>query len=390
MIPLFAPVRQNLPLAEQIEAKFAEILRSGHYILGREVEEFEKSLARVTGFKHAVGCSSGTEALVLALRTMGLSSGDEVITPAYSFVASTNAIAWVGARPVFADVDLETGNVTVETVMQAWTPRTRGVIAVDLFGRQAPIRELRRFCDEKGLFLIEDGAQSIGVPSRGAHFFTTSFYPTKNVGAMGDAGAVLTDDPELASRVKELSWHGGLTRDHYDRVGTNGRLDAIQAALLRLKLPKLEAWTKLRRTVAGIYSQRLKSAENEGGIWLPKEPQGDEAHVWALYTIRVPSERDAFAAELKAKGVGCGVYYPISINRQPAFQKYSPAACPNSERLAREALSIPLYPELSGKEIEWVTRVVGECASSRTSRGHGRTMGIGEEPKRYPSHEGLL
>lgn len=369
MIPLFAPVRQNLPLAAEIQAKFAEILRSGHYILGREVEAFEKSLAKVTGYPFAVGCASGTEALVLALRTMDLEPGDEVITPAYSFVASANAVAWVGARPVFADVDLETGNVTLETVKRAWTSRTRAVIAVDLFGRQAPMKELRGFCEAKGLFLIEDGAQSIGVPPRGAHFFTTSFYPTKNLGAMGDAGAVFTEDPELASRVREVSWHGGLLRDRYDRIGTNGRLDAIQAALLSLKLPKLRSWTKIRRTVAGIYAQQLKASQDECGLWLPKDAADPKEHVWALYTIRIPSGRDAFATQLKARGVGCGIYYPIAISRQPAFQKFQPATCPNAERLAREALSIPLYPELSGKEIETVVRIVTECASQSRSQG---------------------
>lgn len=366
MIPLFSPVRQNETLAPQILAKFGEILKSGQYILGKDVQEFEGNLAAKTGYKHAVGCSSGTDALILALKAIEIEPGDEVITPAFSFVASANAVAWAGAKPIFADVELETGCVSAETVERALTSRTKAVIAVDLFGRQAPIAELRKLCDKHALHLIEDGAQSIGVPNRKANLYTTSFYPTKNVGAIGDAGAVMTDDPELASRVKEISWHGGLMRDQYVRVGTNGRLDTLHAAILNLKLPQLEAWTKVRRSLAGWYLTQLKSLEDSGKVWLPRDTKDPMDHVWALFTLRIPQGRDQLTQAMKTKGVGCAVYYPKAINQQPAFQKYSPKACPNSERLAREVLSIPIYPELTGKEFDVVVKALTECLLKST------------------------
>lgn len=361
MIPLFSPVRQNEPLTPEILAKFSEILKSGEYILGKDLQTFEENLAAKTGYRHAVGCSSGTDALILALKAVGIQHGDEVVTPAFSFVASANAIAWAGAKPIFADVDLETACVTVETVERAITSRTKAVIAVDLFGRQAPITELKKLCEKHSLFLIEDGAQSIGVPNRGPHAYTTSFYPTKNLGAIGDAGAVMTDDPEIASRIKEISRHGGLLRDHYLRVGTNGRLDTLQAAILNIKLPHLEGWTKVRRSLAGWYLTHLKPLENAGKLWLPPEPQDLTEHVWALFTLRLGKQRDAIAQALKNKGVGCGVYYPRAIPEQPSFQNLKPNACPNAERLAAEVLSIPLFPELTGKEFDAVVKALQEC-----------------------------
>lgn len=359
MVPLFAPIRQNEPLMGEIQAKIAEVLKSGEYVLGKEVAAFEESLGQRLGYKFAVGCASGTEALVLALRAIGIQPGDEVITPAFSFVASTNSIVWAGGKPAFADVDLETANVTVETVERAWNPRVRAVIAVDLYGRQAPIAELRKWCDRKSLYLIEDGAQSIGVPNLKAHLYTTSFYPTKNMGAVGDAGAVLSDDGELATRVREMTRHGGMLRDHYIRVGTTGRLDTIQAAILNIKLPHLENWTKLHRTIAGAYTSKLKPLEDAGKVWLPKAPADPLSHVWALYTVRVPGDRQKFLDALKAKGVGAAVYYPKIIPRQPVFS--ATGDFPGADRLAREVVSLPFFAELKSQELEFVVKAVGEC-----------------------------
>lgn len=328
---------------------------SGEYVLGPVVQRFEKSLSKALHYKEAVGCASGTEALVLALRAFDLAPQDEVITPAFSFVASTSAIAWAGLKPVFADVDIETACLTVESVKAVLTPKTRAIIAVDLYGRQAPIRELRRFCDQHALFLIEDGAQSIGVANQGAHFYTLSFYPTKNIGAVGDAGAVLTDNIDLAERVREISRHGGLFRDKYTRVGTTGRIDTLQAAVLEQKLPKLSGWTQLRRTLATWYFDHLQDLQNRGKLWLPPLPKDESSHVWALYTIRIPSGRDALAQALRTKGVGTAVYYPRTIPSQPAFQKNAKGQYPVSERLSREVLSLPIYPELTGREFETIT-----------------------------------
>ncbi len=365
MIPLFAPVRQNESLLPQIQQKLSDVLRGGEYVLGKEVERFEGLLARKLGFNHAVGCSSGTDALILALKALDFEPGAEIITPAFSFVASANVVPWAGFRPVFADIDPETANVTVETVQKAITPRTRAVIAVDLYGRQAPIPALRKMCDNFGLHLIEDGAQSVGVPShgtRGAHFFTTSFYPTKNLGCLGDGGAVLTQDPELATRVREMTRHGGLMRDHYVRFGTTARLDTLQAAVLSVKLDRLEAWTAQRRTIAAWYAKHLKAFSDSGIIALPPSPSDEAQHVWALYTIRVlKASRNGLAERLREREVGCGIYYPKAIPRQPSMAKFQPPAFPAAEKLAGEVLSLPLYPELTAREFESVVKSVAEC-----------------------------
>ncbi len=362
MIALFSPQRQNEAMLDQIQQKVLEVVRSGEYVLGREVDAFEQSLGKRLGFPYSVGCSSGTDALILALKALALEPGDEVITPAFSFVASANVIPWCGLKPVFADVSPETAVVTVESVQQKITPKTRAIIAVDLYGRQAPIRELRKLCDQYGLYLIEDGAQSIGVPVAGAHFYTTSFYPTKNLGALGDGGAVLTGDGELATRVREMTRHGSLIRDHYTRIGTTARLDTIQAAILNLKLEHLEAWTAQRRMIAAWYLRHLKPYQESGLLTLPVEPAHESQHVWALFTLRIAKgRRPALVENLRAKGVGCGVYYPKAIHQQPSLEQYRSAACPGAEKLADEVLSLPLYPELSAKEFEFVVKSLVEC-----------------------------
>ncbi len=361
MIPLFSPVRQNEPLLAEMEQAFREFAKSGEYILGKRVTEFESKLSTQLGFKHAVGVSSGTEALNLSLKAMGVNPGDEVITPAFSFVASSNAIAWIGAIPKFADVDLETGNVTVASVEKVWSPKVKVVMAVDLYGRQAPIEALRKWCDRKGCFLLEDGAQSIGVRSRGAHLFTTSFYPTKNMGALGDAGAVLSDDTGLATRVREMSLHGGTTRDLYPQLGTNGRLDGLQAALLSIKLKHLSAWSRVRKQIAEAYIDALKPLEAQGKLWLPPTASEPESHVWSLFTIRIPERRPLKMESLRSKGVGCAVYYPKAIPDQPSMAQFGAADSPNARRLASEVLSIPIYPELSGQEIKVVVDRLFEC-----------------------------
>ena len=334
-----------------MESAFRGFVGSGEYILGKRVLDFELQLANQLGFRYAIGVASGTEALALALKAIGVKPGDEVITPAFSFVASSNAIAWIGAIPKFADVDLDTGCVTVESVERIWSPRTVAVVAVDLYGRQAPIEGLRKLCDRKGSFLIEDGAQSIGVKSRGAHLFTTSFYPTKNIGAIGDAGAVLTDDMGLATRVREVGLHGGTVRDHYTQVGTNGRLDALQAMILQIKLKQLFPWTQLRSQIAEGYQNALKPLQDRGQLWLPISPSDSQSHVWALFTLRIPVGRSTLIEYLREKGVGSGIYYPKAIPDQPSFAHYKAKDYPNAQRLAKEVLSIPIYPELSGKEI---------------------------------------
>ena len=362
-VPLFAPKRQNEPLLTEIRAKIDSVLASGEYILGPEVDALEKNLCRTLGYAHTVGCASGTEALILALKAVGVGGGergseDEVITPAFSFVASANVIPWIGAKPVFADVSPNTACVTAESVYKVLTPRTKAIIAVDLFGRQAPIAELRKLADAHGVYLIEDGAQSIGVPKLGAHLYTTSFYPTKNIGGIGDGGAVMSDNGELANRVREMTRHGGMIRDHYLRPGTTGRIDSLQAAVINVKLPKLDLYTAQRRTIAQWYARHLGPYEATGNVKLPAE---SDTHVWALYSARF-KQRPMVLERLRSKGIACAVYYPKAIPDQPSFAK-AKGEWTEARLWANEVLSLPLFPELTAREFEVVVKAVAECLS---------------------------
>src|SRR5579859_1792968 len=235
MIPLFSPLRQNEPMMGELRNAVLGVLESGNYILGPEVERLENELKLAVGYEHAIGCASGTEALVLALRALDLPPDSEVITSAFSFVASSNCVVWAGLRPSLADISPETFCVTADDIEACLTPKTKAVIAVDLYGRQVDVASIRALCEKHHLFLIEDGAQSIGVSKSRADFYTTSFYPTKNIGAIGDAGAVFTDNAKLATRVRELSRHGGLIQDEYPFVGTTARMDTLQAAVVSAK-----------------------------------------------------------------------------------------------------------------------------------------------------------
>lgn len=343
-----------------------EVLLSGEYILGRPVARFEEELAATTGYRSAVGCSSGTEALILALKALDLPAGSEVVTAAFSFVASASTILWAGYRPRFADVDPATGCVTPATIEAALTKETRAVIAVDLYGRQVDVKGIRAICDRRGIFLIEDGAQSIGVPNAGAHLFTTSFYPTKNVGAVGDAGAVLTDDAQLAARIRRLSQHGAVARDHYDWIGTNARLDTLQAAVLRLKLPKLGEWTRGRRAIAREYLEALAPLAQKGYVELPEAPAEDEnRHVWALFTVKVPKARSTAIEGLMVRQVGCGIYYSRTIPSQKALATFAEGqSFPGADACAASVLSLPLYPELTSSERQTVISTFEECFTS--------------------------
>ncbi len=362
MIPLFSPVRQNESLFDAIQASFTRLLGSGEYILGPAVAEFEKELAQTTGYAHTVGCSSGTEALILALKALGLPPDSEVLTPAFSFVASASSILWAGLNPVLADVELETGIVTVAQLEAALTPKTRAVIAVDLYGRQVDIVAIRAFCQAHNLFLIEDGAQSIGVPHRGADFYTLSFYPTKNIGGVGDAGAIATNDLKFSQKLHRLTQHGAVVRDQYDEVGTNGRLDTLQASILRHKLPHVHKWTEKRREIVSFYRKALQPLADKERLILPPEPVRPEDHVWALFTLQIENQRDRLAAQLREKGVGCGVYYSQSLNRQKVLAPFVQGkSFPNADKLSQTVLSLPLFPELTHAEREEVVTRFIEC-----------------------------
>jgi dTDP-4-amino-4,6-dideoxygalactose transaminase len=326
------------PLRAELEAAVARVIASGRFIGGPEVEAFEAELAAEVGARRAIGVSSGTDALLVTLMALGVGAGDEVVTTPLTFFATAGAIARLGARPVFADVDDASLNLDPHAAAAAVGARTRAVIPVHLFGRPAALPRV-------SAPVIDDAAQAIGAaPVRGAAA-TLSFFPTKNLGALGDAGAVLTDDPALAEKIARLRSHGARERHHHDEIGGNFRLDAIQAAVLRAKLPHLAAWTAARRAAAARYLALLAAAK------LPPElhvPAADPAHVWHHFVIRAP-RRAALRAHLTAAGVGTEIYYPVPLHLQPAFAHlgYRSGSFPIAERAATEVLALPMYPSLT-------------------------------------------
>lgn len=358
---------QYASIRDEIDAAIAEVVRSQRFILGPVVERFEAEIAALLGVRHAIGCASGTDALLLTLRALDLEPGDEVIVPAFTFFATAGAVWNAGLRPVFADVDPETFNLTASAASAALTPRTRAVIAVHLFGQMAEMTSLREFAERHGLALLEDAAQAIGarqwIGGRWRHAGAVgtagcfSFFPTKNLGAFGDAGMVTTDDDVLAERIRKLRVHGGRQMYQHDLVGTNSRLDALQAAVLSAKLPHLARWTERRRANAAAYTERLAGVP---GIRVPVVRPGNE-HVFNQYTLRV-DRRDELKAHLDRQGIGNAIYYPVPLHLQPCFAPlgYGPGDFPVSERAAREVLSIPVYPELTAAQLDEVAGRIEE------------------------------
>jgi dTDP-4-amino-4,6-dideoxygalactose transaminase len=323
------------PVQREIEAAALRVIASGRFIGGPEVEGFERELAAACGAAHAIGCSSGTDALIVTLMALGVGAGDEVITTPFTFFATAGAIARLGARPVFADVEDETLNLDPALAAAAIGAKTRAVIPVHLFGRPATIPRV-------DVPVVEDAAQAIGAPL--GPIATLSFFPTKNLGAIGDAGAVLVRDDALAAKLAMLRNHGGRTRYHHDLVGGNFRLDAIQAAVLRAKLLHLPAWTAARHAVADRYRALFASSKIPAEL---RVPASHPHHVWHHFVIRAP-RRDALKEHLLAAGVGCEVYYPVPLHRQPCFASlgYGEGSLPVAERAAADVLALPMYPTL--------------------------------------------
>jgi dTDP-4-amino-4,6-dideoxygalactose transaminase len=324
------------------------------------------------GVAHAVGCASGTDAILLSLRALDVQPGDEVVTSPFTFFATAGAIHNVGARPVFADIDPDSFNLASEAVEGAITPRTRAVLPVHLFGQMAEMEAFCALADRHGVVLIEDAAQAIGARQQtvaGATITTGtlgdacafSFFPSKNLGAFGDAGMIVTPNAATAERLRKLRVHGGRQMYHHEEVGFNSRLDALQAVVLLAKLPHLGTWSAARRSHADFYDQALAGLP---GIAPPVVRTGNESVV-NQYTIRVADgQRDALAEFLKARGVGSGVYYPVPLHLQECFRYlgYGDGDFPESERACREVLSLPVFPELTPEQREHVVRCVGEFA----------------------------
>ena len=349
---------QYAPLIPELQAAFARTLDSGRFILGPEVEAFEAEAAVTLGVEHAVGVANGTDAIVLVLDALGIGRGDEVICPAFTFFATAEAIARAGATPVFVDIDPLTLNLDPREVERRIGPATRAIMPVHLFGRPAAIEELRRF----GLPLLEDAAQAFGAPGIASGLASTfSFFPTKNLFALGDGGLVATSDPELADRVRMLRFHGSRAKKQFEFIGYNSRLDALQAAMLRIFLPHIGRWNAARREAAARYRE-LGLGE------LVELPLDDPAHVYHMYCVRSP-DRDALAAALAEAEIGFAAYYDPPLHLQPAFRAlgYAPGDLPETERAARENLCLPLWGGIDRAAQSSVVGVLRGASSLRAA-----------------------
>ncbi len=348
-IALFDTDTPLLALREEILDRLTAVVERGIYILGPEVEAFERELAEYMGVRHAIGVGNGTDAITIALRALGVKPGDEVVVPSFTFYASAEAIVNAGGRPVFCDVDPDTRNVTLETVRAVLTPRTVAIVSVDLFGVPAPSPELRSL----GLPVLEDAAQAAGAGLDGRRagslgdVATFSFYPSKNLGAFGDGGAITTDDDGVAELVRSLRFHGSRDKQTFDYVGYNSRLDELQAAILRVALPELDGWCDGRRAAARAYAD----AGLEQYVTPPVVPAGAEA-AWHLYVAAHP-HADAVIAGLGEHGVQARAYYRTPLHRQPAMAPYAPreGSLPVTDELARTNLALPMSPSLSPEEV---------------------------------------
>jgi dTDP-4-amino-4,6-dideoxygalactose transaminase len=368
-VPMVDLRAQYLRIQESIDAGVARVVASTQFIGGEECRLFEQEFAAFCGARHAVGVANGTDALTLALRAYGVGPGDEVVTVANTFIATGEAILLNGARPVFVDVEEASFTMDAGALEAAITPRTKLILPVHLYGHPANMEAILAVAARHRLPVLEDAAQAHGAEVGGrragslGHAACFSFYPGKNLGAYGDAGAVTTDDAEFAARVRQFANHGGGATK-YDNVvvGTNSRLDALQAAVLRAKLPQLERWTSERRERALTYARLL---EGTAGLVLPREqPWGRSA--WHLYTLRA-TNRDGLQAHLRARGIATAVHYPRPIHLQPAMAAAGGKAgdLPVSERLSREVIQIPLYPELPPESLERIAQEIQAFCSAR-------------------------
>jgi dTDP-4-amino-4,6-dideoxygalactose transaminase len=371
-VPLLDLKPQYDSLKPEIDRAIQRVVSSQQFVMGPEVEGLEAEIANYVGTPHAVGCASGTDALLLPLMALEPEPGDEVILPAFTFFATAGAVWNAGFTPVFCDIDPLTFNVNAASVAAVWSDRTRVVIPVHLFGQMAPMEEICALAAERGAVVIEDAAQAIGAsrrrPDRGGEgaramagawgeVGALSFFPTKNLGGFGDGGMVVARDGALAEKVAKLRVHGGRQMYHHEMVGTNSRLDALQAAVLRVKLGALERWTEARRANAALYLDGLADVP---GITLPTTLEGNR-HVYNQFTIRA-ERRDALREHLGRKGIGSGVYYPVPLHLQECFGALGGEVgdLPECEAACREVLSLPVFAELGAERVEIVIDAVRE------------------------------
>ncbi len=372
-IPILDLRAQTRALETEIMAAFHNVLAESAFIKGPEVRLLQSEFAAFLGGGGALGVANGTDALVLALRALGVGPGDEVVTTPFSFIATAECISLVGAKPVFADIDPATFNLDPERAAERITPRTRAIIGVHLYGNPCDASALQALAAGRGLAFVEDCAQAVGALHDGRRvgsigtFGCFSFFPSKNLGAFGDAGMVATPSEAHLQTVAALADHGSRVRYHHDLVGMNSRLDTLQAAVLRVKLRHLEAWNERRRAIAARYSRNLA----DSGIVPPADaPRG--RHVYHQYTVRVPAHRDALHQQLNASGVTAVIYYPVSLHLQPVYRGlgHRVGDFPHAERAQDEVLSLPMFPELTDEQVDVICGRL--LASYRAlSRGNG-------------------
>lgn len=363
-IPLFDPMPQFRPLQEALQTAVTRVLQSGRYYLGPEVTAFEQEAAAYLGVKHAVGVNSGTDALVIALRALGVGPGDEVITTPFTFFATVEAIVLVGATPVFADVEPETFNLDPKAAAAAITDRTKAILPVHLFGHAAAMDELLSLAKAHDLQIVEDVAQAFGGSYHGQKLGALgdvgalSFFPTKNLGAYGDGGLLVTSRDDVAEAARLLRMHGAVARDHHVLVGYNSRLDEIHAAMLRVKLPYLEEWNESRRLAAQQYTEALRGVP---GVVPPVEQAGVH-HVYGQYTVRIEgARRDDVQARLQAAGISSMIYYSVPVHRLEMFRHIAPSL-PVAESLATQVLSLPIWPGIETQTVARVLEVLADRA----------------------------
>lgn len=371
MIPIVDLKRQYKQTGEEVEKAVIEVLRSGYYILGPNTKALESEIASYVGTKHAIGLNSGTDALHLALRAMDIGKGDEVITVAFTFVATTESIEIVGATPVFVDIDPDTFNIDAKAIEDKITPRTKAIMPVHLYGQPADMDVIMDVAKRHNLYVIEDCCQAIGASYKGKKVGSFgdvgaySFFPTKNLGGMGDGGMAVTNSDYLKDRMIALRNHGGAVRYHHDEIGVNSRLDEIQAAVLRVKMNYIDGWNDSRRKIAQKYNELFKDCAD---VQTPKE-LADTHCVYHQYTIKVPN-RDAVQQMLQENGVGAMIYYPIPLHMQKvhAHLRYKMGDLPHTEKNTEFVMSLPMFAELTEAEQEEIAAKVIDAIEKSKSK----------------------
>jgi dTDP-4-amino-4,6-dideoxygalactose transaminase len=358
MIPILDLRKQYLSIKDEIDAAIQGVLQGGQFILGPEVTELEERVAAYCGCRYGIGVASGTDALRLTLTALEVGPGDEVITTPFTFVATANTISHCGAQPVFVDIDARTYNLDPAAVEAAVTSRTKGLVVVHLYGQPCDMGPLIAVARRHGLFVVEDAAQALGATYQGQRVGSfgdagcLSFFPSKNLGAYGDGGMVVTNNAALADKVEVLRRQGGKKKYYHEVLGFNSRLDTLQAAVLNVKLTYLESWNQRRREAAHRYNQLLSNLP----VTTPNEQPGS-CHVYHQYTIRA-LERNELAAYLKKQGVATMVYYPVPLHRQPLYEDSVPVCAPNADRAAQEVLSLPMSPDLATSDQEYISDLI--------------------------------